>query len=62
MAIEVERTVVICPRCGEEYGSWRGVGLEVLGPDPCPRCGFTPSADPRLYSDGPIELEPDDGR
>jgi ribosomal protein S27AE len=61
MATEIERTVVVCGRCGEEYATWSGVGLEVLGPDPCPRCGFTPDEDPRLYDDGTPELLEDEG-
>jgi hypothetical protein len=53
----------VCARCGEEYATWSGVGLEVLGPDPCPRCGFTPEEDPRLYNDGTPELlEDEDNR
>ena len=55
MATEVECIVVTCPKCGEDYATWLGVGLEELGPDPCPSCGFTPSEDPRLYRDGPVE-------
>ncbi len=54
MAIEVESIIVTCPRCGEDYVTWLGVGLEVLGPDPCPKCGFTPEEDPRLHRDGPV--------
>jgi len=60
MATEIERTVVLCPRCGEEYATWSGVGLEALGPDPCPKCGYTPNDDPRLYRDGPVEPIDDD--
>ena len=63
MATELERIVVTCPKCGEDYATWQGVGLESLGPDPCPRCGFTPSEDPRIYRDGIIEpLDEDDAR
>jgi hypothetical protein len=54
MANQVESILVTCPRCGEQYGTWQGIGLEVLGPDPCPSCGFTPAQDPRLYRDGPV--------
>jgi hypothetical protein len=60
MAIEVESIVVTCARCGNDYATWQGVGLEALGPDPCPRCGFTPEEDPRLYSDGPVEPPDED--
>jgi predicted RNA-binding Zn-ribbon protein involved in translation (DUF1610 family) len=56
MAIEVESIVVTCPRCGEDYATWQGVGLEILGPDPCPSCGFTLAEDPRLHRDGPVEV------
>ena len=55
MASEVESIVVTCPKCGNEYATWQGVGLEALGPDPCPRCGYTPAEDPRLHRDGPVE-------
>ena len=55
MASEVERMVVTCLKCGEEYATWQGVGLEALGPDPCPRCGFIPAEDPRLHRDRPVE-------
>ena len=60
MATEVERTAVLCPKCGEEYGTWAGVGLEALGPDSCPRCGFAPADDPRSYRDGLAEPNDDD--
>lgn len=62
MATHVECIGVTCPRCGEVYTTWQGIGLEVLGADPCPRCGFTPAEDPRLYRDGPIEDYDDDDR
>ena len=55
MTTTIESIAVTCVRCGEEYSSWMGVGLEELGPDPCPKCGFTPSEDPRLYRDRPAE-------
>jgi ribosomal protein S27AE len=60
MAIEVESIVVTCPKCGEEYATWMGVGLEGLGPDSCPRCGFTPSEDPRLHRDGLADIADED--
>lgn len=56
MAIPVERVVVTCPKCGTEYSTWQGLGLEILGPDACPRCGFTPSEDPRLHHDRSVEI------
>jgi hypothetical protein len=62
MANQVECIAVICPRCGSEYPTWQGVGLEVLGPDPCPKCGFTPAEDPRLHWDRPLEDFDDDDR
>ncbi len=62
MATEIERTVVVCAMCGEEYATWSGVGLEVLGPDPCPTCGFIPTSDPRAYSEGLVEPLDDDDR
>jgi hypothetical protein len=62
MASEIERMVVTCLKCGEDYATWQGVGLEALGPDPCPRCGFTPTEDPRLHRDGPVEDFNDDDR
>ena len=55
MTTEIDSIVVTCLKCGEDYVTWMGVGLEDLGPDPCPRCGFTPTEDPRLYRDRPIE-------
>ena len=55
MANEIDSIVVTCLKCGEEYATWKGVGLEDLGPDPCPQCGFIPGEDPRLYWDRPIE-------
>jgi hypothetical protein len=55
MATKLECIIVTCPRCGDEYSTWQGIGLEDLGPDPCPRCGFTPDEDPRLFQDGPVE-------
>ena len=55
MATKVESIAVTCLKCGEEYSTWQGVGLESLGPDPCPRCGFAPSEDPRIYWDGLVE-------
>ena len=60
MATEVERIAVTCPKCGEDFGTWQGVGLEKLGPDPCPHCGFIPSEDPRLHRDGPVEAFDED--
>ncbi len=62
MATNVECIVVTCPRCGSEYATWQGVGLELLGPDPCPRCGFTPDEDPRLHRDTPAEDFEDEER
>ena len=63
MATEIESIVVTCLRCGEDYATWLGMGLEHLGPDPCPQCCFTPSEDPRLYRDGPVEpLDEDEVR
>ena len=62
MASEVESIVVTCPKCGEEYPTWQGVGLEALGPDPCPKCGFTPAEDPRLHRDGPVQDYDDEER
>ena len=63
MATEIESIVVTCLRCGEDYATWIGMGLECLGPDPCPKCGFTPSEDPRLHRDGPVEpLDEDEAR
>lgn len=59
MATEVESIVVTCPRCGNEYATWQGVGLEALGPDPCPGCGFTPDEDPRLHKDA-LADDPED--
>lgn len=55
MATKIESIVVTCLRCGEDYTTWTGAGLESLGPDPCPRCGFAPHEDARLYRDGPVE-------
>ncbi len=60
MATEVESIVVMCPKCGVEFATWQGIGLEGLGPDPCPKCGFTPSEDPRVYWDRPIEPPDED--
>lgn len=60
MATELERIVATCAKCGEEYGTWQGVGLESLGPDPCPRCGFRPTEDPRLYTDPLVETFDED--
>lgn len=63
MTTKIESIVVTCLKCGEEYPTWMGVGLEFLGPDPCPRCGFTPSEDPRLYRDGLVEpIDEDEAR
>jgi hypothetical protein len=62
MTCEVESIVVTCPRCGNEYATWQGVGLEILGPDPCPRCGFTPAEDPRLHRDRTLTDLGDDDR
>ncbi|MCU0303050.1 MAG: hypothetical protein MUC56_03185 [Thermoanaerobaculales bacterium] len=59
MAGELECIGVTCPKCGSDYATWLGVGLESLGPDPCPCCGFTPAEDPRLHRDRP-PVEPDD--
>ena len=56
MATKIDSIVVTCLKCGEEYITWMGLGLEELGPDPCPRCGSIPSEDPRLYRDGPAEV------
>lgn len=60
MTTTIESIVVTCLKCGEDYSSWMGVGLEELGPDPCPQCGFTPSEDPRLYRDRPVEPPDED--
>jgi hypothetical protein len=63
MTTEVESIVVTCPKCGNEYATWQGIGLEALGPDPCPRCGFTPTDDPRLHQDAiDADAEEDDLR
>lgn len=62
MATEVECIVAVCPKCGEEFGTWQGVGLEKLGPDPCPHCGFIPEEDPRLHRDGLVVFDEDDAR
>ena len=63
MATKIESIVVTCLKCGNDYTTWMGVGLENLGPDPCSRCGFTPGEDPRLYRDRPIEqLDEDEAR
>jgi len=62
MAIEVESIVVTCPRCGEDYVTWRGVGIERPDPEPCPSCGFTLSEDPRLHRDGPVQDFTDEDR
>ena len=35
MATKIDSIVVTCLKCGEEYTTWMGVGLEELGPDPC---------------------------
>lgn len=60
MATEVESIVVTCPKCGEDYATWMGVGLEELGPDSCPRCGFTPAEDPRLQRDDIADFSDED--
>ena len=63
MTTEIESIVVTCLRCSEDYVTWLGIGLEGLGPDPCPKCGFTPSEDPRLHRDGPVEpVDEDEAR
>ncbi len=55
MATTIESIVVTCLKCGEDYVTWEGAGLEDFGSDPCPRCGFAPCDDPRLYWDGLVE-------
>jgi hypothetical protein len=63
MATKVEIMAITCPKCGEEYSTWQGVGPEPLEPDPCPRCGFIPTDDPQVYWDGVVEpLDEDEAR
>ena len=62
MATEVESIVVTCLKCGYEDATWQGVGLEALGPDPGPGCGFTPDEDPRLHSDAVVDDLEDEER
>jgi len=63
MSTDVESIVITCIKCGEEYASWQNIGLDSPGPDPCPRCGFTPTEDPRVYWDGLVEpLDEDEVR
>ncbi len=63
MATTIDRIVVTCLKCGEEYTTWAGFDLDSPEPDPCPQCGFSPSDDPWLFEDAIVDpLDEDEAR